>query len=847
MALGVDSLDLPRAFGPYTLQRRLAVGGMAEVYVAKARGLGGFEKLVAIKVIHPRLAEDEHFIHMLVEEAKISVLLTHMNIGQIFDLANIEDTYCIVMEYIEGADCYRLLRRAADRKIKLPLDLCAFITAEVCTGLDYAHRKHDAEGRPLGIVHRDISPQNVLVSWAGEVKIVDFGIAKAALRSGQTEAGVIKGKYYYMSPEQAWANPMDHRSDIFSTGVVLYELLTGEMLYREDNMPLLLERVRRAEITPPSRRRPEIPPELDAIVMRALAREPADRYASAHDLAEALTGFLYDVSPSFGSSRLSELMLQLFADEARRRDSSQAPPPPQPERRKAPRPAPDPPAGVPVMAKEEFAPNHTKSVILDMREGEAGTQRKASSERRTARSARPAARGAREPTRPIHGGAAQTGAKTRPVVAPEPKEEEEPTLIHSAAHAPAPSWEDDSTVVEDDEGTASGAEDDPWGDDATRVDNPAGASVGAGRPSPREALPAARPPSVSGIRASKPRGKKLPPAPVAQAAPRPAERRRLPGAPPPAPVPRPRARPQPSPAHRHWPGSQGPGPAAKGAPPSASAGRSGPPAAAPPPARSPRADPWPGSARGKPAPSRGPAVWPPTVPPAAVPPAAGPPAAGPPVAGSSFGAPAGAPRRFPGPTPHGMSQRAIETDRLSAMRFRPTRRHLLLLAGAAAVVTLIAIVVGALARPAPPNPVVEVISVPPGASVLLDGAPVPGTTPLRISDGLVLGAPHRIDVRLTGYEPWTTAVQVSQGTIKQIAVLTPIRASLHIDTDPTGATVFIDGVLHGKAPLEVPGLVVGQALSIRASMAGRADATTHLQIAPDDMHPRVRLSLPPSR
>jgi serine/threonine protein kinase len=317
-AMSHDALALPRPFGPYLLLRRLAVGGMAEVYVARARGISGFEKLVAIKVIHPRYSEDQHFTDLLVAEAKISVLLTHVNIGQIFDLGVVDGTYYIALEYIEGADAFRLMRKAREVGFTLPLDVCTFIAAEVCQGLAYAHRKRDAEGRPLSIVHRDISPQNVLVSFHGEVKIVDFGIAKAASRSEQTEAGVIKGKYYYMSPEQAWGDPMDHRSDIFSAGIVLYELLIGEMLYREDSIPALLDRVRRADIAPPERRRADVPPALSAIVMRALAREPERRFQSAHEMAQALVQLLYATAPSFTASRVADVMQQLFPEELQR-------------------------------------------------------------------------------------------------------------------------------------------------------------------------------------------------------------------------------------------------------------------------------------------------------------------------------------------------------------------------------------------------------------------------------------------------------------------------------------------------------------------------------------------------
>ncbi len=315
MAIGTEAIDLPRPFGPYTLTRRLAVGGMAEVYVAKTQGIGGFEKLLAIKVIHPTYSEDEQFITMLVEEAKLSVLLNHNNVVQTFDLGCTEDTYFIAMELVEGADCYRMLKALRQRKALLPLDICAYIVSAVCSALDYAHRKRDSGGNPLRIVHRDVSPQNVLVSFSGDVKLADFGIAKAALRTQDTQVGIIKGKYYYMSPEQAWGDPMDHRSDIFSAGVVLHELLTGEMLYQADNLPELLDRVRKAELRPPSAFRRDVPAELDAITMKALARRPEDRYESAHDLGQALTQFLYQHQPSFTTARVARLMSQLFADE----------------------------------------------------------------------------------------------------------------------------------------------------------------------------------------------------------------------------------------------------------------------------------------------------------------------------------------------------------------------------------------------------------------------------------------------------------------------------------------------------------------------------------------------------
>ena len=294
-----------RQFGPYRLVRQIAVGGMAEIHLAKARGIAGFEKYVALKMIHPNFAQDDQFIQMLIDEAKIAVQLQHVNIAQTFDLGRVGDTYYITMEYVDGADLYKILRRGSEQDLDVPLDVCAFVAKEVATGLDYAHRKKDMAGRSLGIVHRDVSPQNVLLSYAGEVKLVDFGIAKATMKARQTAVGVIKGKYYYMSPEQAWGDPLDHRSDIFSAGIVLYEMLTGQMLYLEEDLHRLLDMVRRAQIASPSTLRRGIPPQLERIVMHALAKDPQDRYQSAGDMAADLERFLHGYSPVFTASKVA--------------------------------------------------------------------------------------------------------------------------------------------------------------------------------------------------------------------------------------------------------------------------------------------------------------------------------------------------------------------------------------------------------------------------------------------------------------------------------------------------------------------------------------------------------------
>jgi serine/threonine protein kinase len=303
-----------RQFGPYRLVRQIAVGGMAEIHLAKTKGIAGFEKYVALKMIHPNFAEDEQFIQMLVDEAKIAVQLTHGNIAQTFDLGRVGDTFYITMEYVDGADLYRILRRASEIDVETPLDVCAFVGKEIASALDHAHRKRDHMGKNLGIVHRDVSPQNVLISYSGEVKLVDFGIAKATMKARQTAVGVIKGKYYYMSPEQAWGEVIDYRSDIFSAGIVLYEMITGQMLYLEEDLHRLLDMARRAAIASPTTLRKGIPPQLEKIVMRALQKKKEDRYQSASDFASDLERFLHTYSPVFTAAKLSSLLRKVVGE-----------------------------------------------------------------------------------------------------------------------------------------------------------------------------------------------------------------------------------------------------------------------------------------------------------------------------------------------------------------------------------------------------------------------------------------------------------------------------------------------------------------------------------------------------
>ena len=297
--------------GPYHLVRRLAVGGMAEVYLAKSTGVAGFEKLVALKVIHPNLATQPEFISMLVDEAKIAVQLSHPNIAQTFDLGRDGDTYYLAMEFIDGIDLFNLIRAASYAGMMMPFDACAFVGREVASALEHAHGKRDIQGELLGVVHRDIAPDNVLLSHDGAVKLVDFGIAKATVRATTTAAGTLKGKYTYMSPEQANGQPVDPTSDLYSTGVVLYEMLTGRPLYDELNPPLLLELIRQGAFVAPSRLRPDVPVALEKIVMRCLAPREF-RYPDARELSHDLHRFLLDEAPTFVTGSLATLMREVL-------------------------------------------------------------------------------------------------------------------------------------------------------------------------------------------------------------------------------------------------------------------------------------------------------------------------------------------------------------------------------------------------------------------------------------------------------------------------------------------------------------------------------------------------------
>jgi serine/threonine protein kinase len=305
----------PELFGKYFLIDRVATGGMAEIFKAKTYSTAGFEKLQVIKRILAHLSDNEDFVSMFIDEAKISVSLQHANLVQIYDFGKIRDNYYIAMELVEGKDVKQILRKLAQKRKLLPEEFAIFIAHEVCKGLDYAHKKTNLQGEPLGIIHRDMSPSNVLVSYSGEVKIADFGIAKAEMSTYNTKDGVLKGKFEYMSPEQARGEDVTQQSDIFSVGIILYEMLTGRRLFKTENEIKTLEKIKAVSIRPPSSMNPNIPQRLDELVMKALSKDLTSRYADARELQQDLLEYMYPSTPTAIQRSLALFMDQLFADD----------------------------------------------------------------------------------------------------------------------------------------------------------------------------------------------------------------------------------------------------------------------------------------------------------------------------------------------------------------------------------------------------------------------------------------------------------------------------------------------------------------------------------------------------
>ncbi|MCC6336794.1 MAG: serine/threonine protein kinase [Myxococcales bacterium] len=301
------------AFGRYQLLRKIASGGMGQVLLGK-KGQGDFEKLVVIKRILPHLVEDEEFFTMFKDEAKITMRLDHPNIARINEFGVEGGVHYIEMEYVAGEDLRRIEKRAAAANKGIPIGIVLRVMADAAAGLDFAHKAKDAKGQPLNLVHRDVSPQNVLVGFDGSVKLIDFGVAKAAGRAQHTATGILKGKFPYMSPEQARGDDLDPRSDVFALGIILWEQLTGRRLFKGENDLATQKLVLACQVPEPSSVEPSVPRGLDPIVLKALAKDREERYPDALSLRMALEDFgLSNAIPS-SSAHLSAFMQELYAE-----------------------------------------------------------------------------------------------------------------------------------------------------------------------------------------------------------------------------------------------------------------------------------------------------------------------------------------------------------------------------------------------------------------------------------------------------------------------------------------------------------------------------------------------------
>ncbi len=299
-------------FGDYTLLDRIAIGGMAEVWRARRRGVEGFQKIVAIKKILSHLTGSQDFITMFIDEAKLAAQLSHNNIIQIYDLGKVGDDFFIAMEHVDGKDLRSILTAAQKSSRPIPLGLGLLIVSAVAQALDYAHRKRDFDGDAMGLVHRDVSPQNVMISFEGAIKLCDFGIVKAVAKASTTQMGALKGKLQYMSPEQAWGKSVDARSDIFSLGSVFYEVLTGSQLFSGDSEIGVLDAVRECRISSPRKIVPEISEEVARIALKALAKSPDERFQTAGDLELEIRAVLDNLRPTPSQKALAAYLHTLF-------------------------------------------------------------------------------------------------------------------------------------------------------------------------------------------------------------------------------------------------------------------------------------------------------------------------------------------------------------------------------------------------------------------------------------------------------------------------------------------------------------------------------------------------------
>ncbi|MBL8924542.1 MAG: serine/threonine protein kinase [Myxococcaceae bacterium] len=302
-------------YGKYYLVSKLAEGGMAEIFLAKQVGVEGFEKNVVVKRMLAHLSTVGDFVSMFLDEARLASRLAHPNVVQVLDLGFEEGCYFIAMEYLAGEDFSTVIRSAAKQRAWVPLNIALKVLADAATGLHYAHEFTDAKGQPLNVVHRDVSPSNILVTYSGQVKVLDFGIAKAESRVTNTTAGVVKGKYQYMAPEQAQSLPIDRRADVYSLGVCMYEALCNARPFARDTDLAILNAVLKNEYRPARQLRPDLPVELEQILVKALAREPADRFQSAGEFAAALENYLRASTSVTSGTAISQYMASFFGPE----------------------------------------------------------------------------------------------------------------------------------------------------------------------------------------------------------------------------------------------------------------------------------------------------------------------------------------------------------------------------------------------------------------------------------------------------------------------------------------------------------------------------------------------------
>ncbi len=311
--------NLPAVFGRYILLHRISRGGMGEIFLGKLGEIQGFEKPIVIKKILPDLAQDKDFLQRFIEEAQIAIKLSHGNIVPVYEVGMVDNEYFLALQYIEGRDLRSLNNRCKERQVRIPPDLCLLIVREIANGLAYAHRKTDDSGQPLDLVHCDISPPNILVSWEGEVKVIDFGIAKSAIQRAQADENIGFGKFGYMAPEQLLRGAaVSRRADIYSTGVLLYELLTGQRLFNFAagvDYRRVAREVTAGKHVPPSERDLKLTDQFDALVMRALRTDPGERYQSAEELRDEVQQHLYTMNPTISTDALAKFIQQIFAEE----------------------------------------------------------------------------------------------------------------------------------------------------------------------------------------------------------------------------------------------------------------------------------------------------------------------------------------------------------------------------------------------------------------------------------------------------------------------------------------------------------------------------------------------------